>query len=82
MVEKFESGGNRFVILFLTVLQAIHDRAGMSTGRMIVNCMAFLTVPSQKLAHCKEDPIYVFPEMNCKASFSTILTILMVQTQN
>jgi hypothetical protein len=25
--------------------------------------MAFLTVPSQKLAHCKEDPIYVFPEM-------------------
>ncbi len=35
----------------------------MSTGRMIVNYMEFLMVPSQKLAHCKEDPIYVFPEM-------------------
>jgi len=35
----------------------------MSTGRMIVNYMAFLTVPSQKLAHCKEDPIYRLPEM-------------------
>ncbi len=35
----------------------------MSTGRMTINYMAFLTVPSQKLAHWKEDPIYVFPEM-------------------
>ncbi len=35
----------------------------MSKGRMIINYMEFLMVPSQKLAHCKEDPIYVFPEM-------------------
>jgi hypothetical protein len=35
----------------------------MSTGRMIVNYMEFLMVPSQKLAHCKEDPIYRLPEM-------------------